>query len=588
MPINFASPFRARTYGFRWPGMNETQRFLLLSILIGIFAGLLVVCFHVAIEFIAWLSIDPASGGSVVRAVLSPALGALLAVILIAKVFKSAKGSGVNDTKAAVYISDGMVPFSAVVGKFLACAVSIGTGNSLGPEDPALHMGSGVASLLGRVFQLTRERMRLIAPIGAAAGLAAAFNTPIAAVLFVIEEVVAGWSAAVLGSIVLSAVSAAVVARWFLGSQPLFLVPEFSLTSSSELLVYALVGLIGGLLSVVFVKSVERLRTRIERFPRNTAYLRSVAAGLAVGVAGVWLPEVMGAGYGAIDNAMHNRFSWDMLTILALVKMAVTLLCFSAGTPGGMFAPTLFTGAMIGGGIGGLAAIYWPFPTSAPSAYVLVGMGTFFAGVFRAPMTSIFMVFEVSASYVIILPVMIANTISFLVSRRLQPTPFFSMIAKHEGLDLPSLEEQREAQPSRVEDAMSPAPRVLSPDTTVSAALEEAKASQFAMVAQGEGAWCWVSPHELEAAARRGDGERRLREVFVLRPLPRLFPDLPLEAALRLLGSHPVLPVSNRMRPYKILGVLTLTDVYRLYEIEEPVRQAGVSRVHGAKPDSAA
>ncbi len=574
MPIPFTSIFRTSTQGFRLPGLNETQRFLVLSILIGVFAGLLVVCFHVAIEFIRWISIDPASGAGAVRTIVSPAIGALIAVLLTAKVFKAAKGSGVNDTKAAVYISNGLVPFSAVIGKFLACAVSIGTGNSLGPEDPSLHMGAGVASLLGRVFHLTRERMRLIAPVGAAAGLAAAFNTPIAAVLFVIEEVVAGWSAAVLGSIVLSAVSAAVVVRWFLGNQPLFLVPEFALTSGTELLLYALVGLVGGLLSVVFVKAIGRLRAWLERFPRNTTYLRSAAAGLAVGVAGIWLPEVMGAGYGAIDNAMHNRFSWDMLTILALVKMGVTLLCFGAGTPGGMFAPTLFIGAMIGGGIGGLASIYWPFPSSAPSAYVLVGMGTFFAGVFRAPMTSIFMVFEVSASYVIILPVMIANTVSFFVSRRLQPTPFFSMIAKHEGLDLPSLEEQREAQPSSVEDAMSPVPRIMSPDTTVAAALEQAKLDEFAMVALGEGAWCWVGPQELEAAALRGDGERKLREVFAFQPLPRLFPDLPLEAALRLLGSHPVLPVSNRMRPYKVLGVLTLRDVYRLYEIEEPARNA--------------
>jgi CIC family chloride channel protein len=570
IPIPFASTFRAR--GFRWPALNETQRFLMLSILIGVFAGLLVVCFHVAIEFIKWISIDPASGAGALRTVLSPAIGALIAVLLTAKVFKAAKGSGVNDTKAAVYISNGRVPFSAVIGKFLACAVSIGTGNSLGPEDPSLHMGSGVASLLGRVFQLTRDRMRLIAPVGAAAGLAAAFNTPIAAVLFVIEEVVAGWSAAVLGSIVLSAVSAAVVVRWFLGNQPLFLVPEFALTSGTELLVYALVGLVGGLLSVVFVKAIERLRTWLERFPRDTVYLRSAAAGLAVGAVGIWLPEVMGAGYGAIDNAMHNRFSWDMLIVLALVKMVVTLLCFGAGTPGGMFAPALFTGAMIGGGIGGLAAIYSPFPSSAPSAYVLVGMGTFFAGVFRAPMTSIFMVFEVSASYVIILPVMIANTVSFLVSRKLQRTPFFSMIAQHEGLDLPSLEEQREAQPSRVEDAMSPAPKVLSAGMTIAAAIEEIKPDEFAMIALGDGAWCPVSARELEAAALEGEGQCRLCEIFDFRPLPRLFPDLPLEAALRLLGSHPVLPVSNRVRPYRVLGVLTLKDVYRLYEIEETSR----------------
>lgn len=544
MPINFASPFRATGLGIRWPGINETQRFLLLSILIGIFAGLLVVCFHVAIEFISWISVETTSGAGVVRTILSPAIGALIAVLLIAKVFNAAKGSGVNDTKAAVYISDGHVPFSAVAGKFLTCAISIGTGNSLGPEDPSLHMGAGVASLLGRVFCLTRERTRLIAPVGAAAGLAAAFNTPIAAVLFVIEEVVAGWSAAVLGSIVLSAVSAAVVVRWFLDNQPLFLVPEFTLTSSSELLVYALVGLIGGLLSVVFVKAIERLRSRLERLPRNLAYLRPVCAGLAVGVAGIWLPEVMGAGYGAIDSALHNRFPWDALIILALVKMAVTLLCFSAGTPGGMFAPALFTGAMIGGGIGGLAAAYGPFPTSAPSAYVLVGMGTFFAGVFR----------------------------------------------RADDLDLHGLRGQRELRYRPARDDCEHHRLPCLPSTPAHSVLHhdcKARRAGTAVARRAAGATslpcrgCNVAgpapPHPRRngsRCARTCEGgrvrHRKLREMFVLRSLPRLFPDLPIEAALRLLDSHPVLPVSSRVSPYKVLGVLTLRDVYRLYEIEEP------------------
>lgn len=284
MPIPFSSIFWTGTHGFRWPGLNETQRFLVLSI-----------------HRVHQVDLDRPRFGraGAVRTIVSPAVGALIAVLLTARIFKAAKGSGVNDTKAAVYISNGLVPSSAVIGKFLACSVSIGTGNSLGPEAPALHMGSGVASLLGRLFHLPRERMRLIAPVGAAAGLAAAFNTPIAAVLFVIEEVVAGWSAAVLGSIVLSAVSAAVVVRWFPGSQPLFLVPEFALASSTELLLYALVGLVGGLLSVIFVKAIGRLRAWLERFPRNTTYLRSAAADFAVGLAGIWLPEVMGAGYGA-------------------------------------------------------------------------------------------------------------------------------------------------------------------------------------------------------------------------------------------------------------------------------------------------
>ncbi len=502
--------------GRRTIAIREAQRFLLLSIVIGVSAGLLVVCFHVAIDSLSWLTFER---GPLARFI-SPAVGALLGVLLVSYVFRHARGSGVTDTKAAVYISDGHVPKTAIAGKFLACAVSIGFGNPLGPEDPSLHMGAGVASWLGRLFRLNRDRMRLIAPVGAAAGIAAAFNTPITGVLFVIEEIVAGWSSGVLGSIMLASVSATVVVRWFLGDQPLFLVPEFRLTHPSELVLHALVGVAGGLLAVGFVNLAARLRRRLGRLKGGAQLAAPVGAGLLVGVVGIWLPQVLGAGYGTIDGALHHRFPWNMLLVLAVTKAALTLICSSARTPGGMFAPTLFAGAMIGGGIGGLAELYWPFPTSPSSAYVLVGMGTFFAGVFRAPMTSIFMIFEVSASYVIILPVMIANTIAYLISRQMQPTPFFTQLAADEGLELPSTEQQREAPRLRVEEAMSPA--------------------------------------EEDAAIPEG---------------AHVHPDTPLEAALPLLASQSVVPVVTRKRPYRLMGKLTLEDVHRAYGIKEAARR---------------
>ncbi len=564
-----------RSHPFKWQGIDETQRFLLLSILIGVFAGLLIVCFHITMDFISWLSFEPVAGTGIIRTLLSPVIGALIAVFLIHIVFPAAKGSGVNDTKAAVYISDGVVPFNAIAGKFLSCSISIGMGNSLGPEDPSLHMGAGIASFLGRIFRFPRETMRLIAPVGAAAGLAAAFNTPIAAVIFVIEEIVAGWSAGVLGSIVLAAVSATVVVRWFLGNHPLFQVPEFQLASFSELLVYALVGVAGGLFSVLFVKLVGRLRRRLAHLPSHTVFVKAAASGLVVGLAGIWLPQVMGAGYGNIDGALHGQYSWQMLLILSIVKMAATLICFSAGTPGGMFAPTLFIGAMLGGGIGGLAQTYWPFSTSAVSAYVLVGMGTFFAGVFRAPMTSIFMVFEVSASYVIILPVMVANTISYLISRRMQKAPFFTMIARDEGLDLPSLEERREGHTLQVENAMSPPLPAMPDNTLLAKALHSASPNGCVLITRPGDTFSCVTRKDLESAIEAGAGDRALREAFLLEPLPTLHPDLSLEAALRLFDSHAVLPVVSRSHPRRLLGTLTLGDVCRAYGIEKIPQQLG-------------
>ena len=306
-------------------------------------------------------------------------------------------------------------------------------------------------------------------------------------------------------------------------------------------------------------------------------YIRAVGAGLAVGLAGLWLPQVMGAGYGVIDNAMRNEFPWDMLLVLGLVKMLVTLFCFSAGTPGGMFAPALFTGAMIGGGLGALAARWWPFPVGAPSAYVLVGMGVFFAGVFRAPMTSIFMVFEVSASYVIILPVMIANTIAYLVSRRFQRVPFFTMLARQEGLHLPSLEERREIVSLRVEDAMSTPPeQVLTAASTLSDAVEQISGNAPALVLTDAGDWSCVEPQQLAQALQAGHADRPICEVVDLTPLPRLFPDLTLDAALRALKSHAVLPVLRRVEPFDLVGTVTLEDIHRAYGIAPQAEKAMV------------
>jgi chloride channel protein, CIC family len=504
----------------RPPRVTDTQRFLLLSIAIGVFAGLLVVCFHFAIDMVSWYSLGTPVGRNAVATVIAPALGGGFAALLVLLLFHEASGSGLAHTKAALYISDGYVPTRTVFAKFIACATSIGTGNSLGPEDPALQMGAGVASRLGRTFSLTREHLRMIAPVGAAAGIAAAFNTPITAVLFVMEEVIGAWSASVLGSIVLSAVSAVVVSRWFLGDEPLFRAPAFELTHPSELTVYALVGILAGLLGTIFVRVLGSLRGRLTDSPRHVRLLLPFAAGTVVGLVGLVLPQVLGAGYGSIDSALHDEFSWKLLLTLALVKMAVTAVCFAAGTPGGMFAPTLFVGAMLGGGIGALAQMYWPLPTSAPSAYVLVGMGTFFAAVFRAPMTSVFMVFEVSASYVIILPVMLANVLAYLGARWLNPVTFFDMVAAQDGLQLPSQERQRDARPLRVEDAMRPATRE------------------------------WP-PHTAD-------------------PVPVVHPDHALDTALRLFGARQVLPVVSRQDVTRVLGELAVDDVLRAYGISPP------------------
>jgi chloride channel protein, CIC family len=517
-PVSIRSYWKSAQARLAHIGLSEAQRFLLLALLIGVFSGVLVVLFHISIDFVTWTSMGALTGRFRFARLASPAIGAVIACLVVRKVFPRAKGSGVNQTKMAIYTSDGYVSSSTIAGKFIACAISIGSGNSLGPEDPSLQMGAGVASRLGRLFNLPRSSMRLIAPVGAAAGIAAAFNTPITGVLFVLEEVLADWSATAVGSIVLAAVSAVVTMRAFLGNDPLFRIPTFELANASELLIYLLIGLVGGSLSALFITVIELCKKHIDKLPHWREYALPAAAGFLTGVVGLWFPEVMGAGYDAINSALHGQFNWDVLLYLGLAKILVTVLCFSAETPGGMFAPALFIGAMIGGALGGMTHRIWPVGAAA-EAYMLVGMGTFFAGVFRAPITSIFMVFEVSASYVIILPVMIANTAAYLISRRLHELAFFKMLAQLEGVNLPSAEEKRNFQPLRVENAM-----------------------------------------------RRATGH------VLPEPGMRLYPDEPLDAALRLLSLQESVQVISRMRPDDVLGTITLEDVHRAYGITDPAR----------------
>jgi CIC family chloride channel protein len=534
-------------------------------VIIGLFSGLTVVCFRITID---WTRVNLLGSGltpSRPHILLAPGLAGIIVAALVMHIFPRIRGSGVNQTKAAVYIYDGYIPFNTVIGKFLTCALAIGSGQSLGPEDPSLQMGAGIASALGRSLRLSREKVRMIAPVGAAAGLAAAFNSPIAAVLFVIEEVIGRWSAGVFGAIVLSAVSSVVVERWFLGAEPLFRIPPYRLEHPAELVAYAVLGVVGGVSSLVMVKLIGSLRPRLKALPRWTQYFQPAAAGLLIGVIGLGFPQVLGAGYEYIDQVMHDQYPWRILALLGAFKIVATSLSFVSGTPGGMFAPTLFIGAMIGGAVGGVEHHFFPFLTGSVGAYALVGMGTLFAGFLRVPFTSVFMVLEVSGNYSIILPVMISNTISYLISRRFQSTALFDLLSRQDGIDLPSMEERREEAVLRVENALRPYQGpILRGSESIAEVLKSPGGPHF-LVSDGAGEWAIVSRPNLESLADLGQENSTIRSVLPPEPLPHVHPDQPLDVALRRLGEWPLLPVLNRADSSKLEGVVTLQTILETY-----------------------
>jgi CIC family chloride channel protein len=560
--------------------LREERLFLLLSIFIGILSGLLVVSFRMAIEWLSNLLLGVAPAPGQKRLFLIPAAVGLVVAVLTRYVFPGVRGSGVNQTKAALYIHNGYISVRTVIGKFLLSALAIGSGQSLGPEDPSLQIGAGVASLIGRRVGLSRARLRLLAPVGAAAGLAAAFNAPISAILFVIEEVIGKWTAGVLGSVVLAAVASVAVARWFWGDQPMFRIPSITLRDPRELLAYSVLGIIGGFAALVFAKSLGYLRPRLRSQPAWLQLLQPSIAGLLVGCIGYFgLPEVMGAGYGAIDQAMHAQFALKALLLLAVFKIAATTVSFSSGTPGGMFAPTLFIGAMLGAAVGSFERIFFPHLTGSIGSYALVGMGVLFAAFLRAPLTSVFMVLEVSGNYSIILPVILANTIAYLISRSLEPVPIFELLTHQDGLYLPSMEEEREERELRLEDAMEPVRYpVVAGSKSIVQILSSANKKQDLLdspyiLVQCSNGWYVARKDEMEKlingfteGSAAPEAQRPLEERVGKERTPVVFPDQPLATALSYFQRWPVLPVSNRAVRGVLEGVVSLDGVLRRYQ----------------------
>jgi CIC family chloride channel protein len=545
--------------------------FLILSIFIGVLSGLLVVCFRMSIEWLrVWLLGSVPHPGQY-RLLLAPMFVGLLLGLMVKYLFPQARGSGINQTKAALYIYNGYISVRTMIGKFITSALAIGSGHSLGPEDPSLQIGAGIASLIGRRLHLSRERLRLFAPVGAAAGLAAAFNAPISAILFVIEEVIGSWSAAVLGSIVLAAVSSVVVAGYFWGAHPMFTVPAFKAPDSRELLAYAVLGIVGGFAAVLFSRLLATLRPWLRSLPNWTQVLQPGVAGLLVGCIGFFgFPQVMGAGYETIDHAMHGEYLWHVLLALAVLKIVATTLSFSSGTPGGMFAPTLFIGAMLGASVGSFEKHFFPHLTGSVGAYALVGMGVLFAGFLRVPLTSVFMVFELSGNYSIALPVILANTLAYLIARSLQPVPIFETFTLQDGLNLPSMEEVREETALRIEDALRPFDGQVfvgsEPAAVIAAKVQEEK-EEVALIRTARNRW-YVLPAadlpKLVQASTRVD--QPIEELLPEDRAPFLYPDLPLNETLAHFNRWPVLPIVNRAVSGLLEGVVSQADVLKCYQ----------------------
>jgi chloride channel protein, CIC family len=559
----------------RWGKLQqrEDQVFLVLALVIGASTGLSVVAFILLTERMG-MRLYPA-GGAPWRRLLFPVVGSLGIGYLLFRYFPNARGSGVPQTKAALYAREGRILLRTVLGKFFCTSATLASGIPLGREGPSVQVGAGIASVLGRFLGLRPEKVKALLPVGAAAAIAAAFNTPLAAVLFALEEIVGDLHAPVLGSVVLASATSWGVLRLLLGNSPLFKVPQYQLVHPVEFAVYAVLGVAGGLVSVAFTKLLLGMRERFLRLPQKTLWFQPLAGGLLVGLVGWFVPQVMGVGYGYVGNALNGNMALKLMALLVVLKLITVTTSYASGNAGGIFGPALFIGAMLGGSLGTVAHRLFPAYTATPGAYALVGMGAAFAGIVRAPMTSVLMIFEMTQDYAVIVPLMISNLFSLFISSRLQRQPIYEALAVQDGIHLPTAEMRQRQGQRQVVRVMRTPTASLPAEITVREALERVRSSEFRtwLVADRRGVTGVINLSRLERELAEG-ADKKLGELVGARDFPHVHSDQGLDLALERMGTNQIeiLPVVSRADVHKLEGVVTLRDVLDSYGVSRPDR----------------
>jgi chloride channel protein, CIC family len=435
---------------------SERQRVLATTIVAGGACGLAAVAFHLSVTKLYGLLIDRAASAPghawIWWTILTPAGGGLLVGLGLMYWVPAAAGSGIPQVKVAYANRFGAITIKETVGKFVLCALQLGSGASLGVEGPTVQICAGVSSFLSRVARLSPKNQKRMASVGMAAGIAAAFNAPIAAVTFTLEELIGSLDQTMLSGVIVAAALAAVVEHSVLGANPIFQVPKlqiYTLENASSLIWYALLGLLAAIVSVAFTDSLLALRAwfrRLKSVPRWVQPAIGAAATGAMAVAAIGILHVNGiAGdsYKTLTQALLGNLPVTAMAVLCVLKLAATVTSYSSGGSGGIFAPSLFMGGMLGGAVGYLDVTVFHHPADSVGAFAVVGMGAVFAGIVRAPMTSILIIFEMTGGYGLVLPMMIANMSAYALARHWRETPIYEALLEQDGIVL-----ERDVDPS--------------------------------------------------------------------------------------------------------------------------------------------
>jgi len=497
---------------------------------------------------------------------LAPMLGGLLYGPLIQRYAREARGHGVPEVMLAVAEHGGRIRPQVAVVKSLASALCIGSGGSVGREGPIVQIGSALGSTFGQLFRVSESQLRVLVACGAAGGISATFNAPIAGVFFGLEVILRDFEAESFGLVVLASFVADVIGRAAFGAHPFLALSAFDLRSPIEYPLYAALGLIAAFVGVAFIRVLYGAEDLADRVWRGPEWLRPAVGGLLLGVLLLVLPELYGVGYPPLEHAVEGRYVVGFLLLLLVGKLAATSLTIAIGGSGGVFAPSLFLGAMAGTAYGTLLHHAFPGSVGPAGAYGVVGMGAVFAAASRAPITAVIIVFELTGDYRIILPLMFAIAVAAGVARLLADDTIYTLKLRRRGIDITHVHPANHMRSITVAEAMQPLPAPIGAQTLLPVVIEQlaAEGGDGLAVVGADGRYLGtIGPLQIEQAMRRGTQEATagelLQDVAPLRARQSLE-----EALVALLDARSGLPVVAEPSGAPV-GWLAHLDVLRAY-----------------------
>lgn len=553
---------------------------LLIAVVIGVSVGVGSILFRALLDFSTRFFFGGEHGGALFGnpeiprwlLPLVPVAGGLLVGPIIWFWAREAKGHGVPEVMAAVALRGGIIRARVAAAKAIASAICIGSGGSAGREGPIVQIGAAIGSALGQATRMSSSRMKIFVACGAASGIAAVFRAPVGGVLFALEVILGDLAVRALAPVLISAVMASVVAGAAFGNQPVFLIPDHALVSAWEIPLYALLGVACGILSALFIRSLYWSEDRFDGLP-VPPYLKPAIGGLLLGVLAIFLPQVLADGYPTISEALHGRVAVGLLAALALAKILATVFTLGSGNSGGIFAPSLFMGACLGGAMGGLFEGAWPEVVASSGAYATVGMAALVAGTTRAPMTSMLIIFEMTDDYRLILPLMLTVAVAVVVSGKISGESIYTLKLARRGIRLFAGREVNLMAQTRIESVMRPSaetiPNTASLDETRT--LVERSAQPAFPVVDGDGRLTGVlSRLDLTKALGHADTADlaeivTAQDIAVLDPLV-VRPEQNLNDAMLQLGKRDLraVPVVDGTTG-RLLGMVHRSDVVSTY-----------------------